>query len=295
MAKLKGLDFKTLFLNHGEKFGAGIAALLALTGLATASWIPCERETTELEEIALATKNVWASQSWDGGEGPKKFADTPPVEAMAQRMASPNEDADQFMTRLPWNPPIIPLKEKLAAVTVLPPETPEATLVEFTMAEKPDVEEVTKDEKEKKEDKPAKKPASDEDLQNLLGAAGATNQLGGGELGNDLVGGGLGLGGLGDGGLGGGLPGGNNSGSSRRRGGGLGGPGGGLGGPGGGMGSSAGMGSSRGMGMSGRGMGGMGMGGRGMGGMGMGMGMGADDDLGEDMYGLGGGDGYGMD
>ena len=37
MAKKK-LDFKALLLNHGEKFGAAVVGLLALTGLATANW-----------------------------------------------------------------------------------------------------------------------------------------------------------------------------------------------------------------------------------------------------------------
>ena len=38
MAKFKGIDFKALLLNHGEKIGVVLIVLLGLTGFATASW-----------------------------------------------------------------------------------------------------------------------------------------------------------------------------------------------------------------------------------------------------------------
>ena len=288
MAKMKSPDFKALFLKHGEKFGAAFVSLLALTGLATASWKPAEEDTENLIAIATDTQAQWKRSPWSE-EGRKAFADTPKVEEMAQRMASPNEDIGQFATNRHWNPPINELQKKLGVVTVLAPETPESSLVRFTMAEKPD-EEAATEEDPKPEDKPEEAPASNKDFEDLLGSAGAGgipggDSISGGELGSGGAGQGGGLGGAGLGGAGlgmnaggGGLGGG--PGGRRMGGGGIG--GGGIGGgsgmpPGGGMGA----GRSSGMGMGG---------GMGAGGMGMGMGMG----MGEDNLDLGGESGYGI-
>ena len=60
MAK-KRLDFKALFLNHGEKFGAGLIGVLAVTGLATANWSACSRLEVELKDAANKTRETWNS------------------------------------------------------------------------------------------------------------------------------------------------------------------------------------------------------------------------------------------
>ena len=76
MAKLKGMDFKALLLNHGEKIGAALIVLLGLTGLATASWTPSTKQPEELK--AAAEKNGASAQyaASNIGMGQRKY---PPV------------------------------------------------------------------------------------------------------------------------------------------------------------------------------------------------------------------------
>ena len=96
MAK-KRLDFKALILNHGEKFGAAVIGVLAVTGLATANWSACSRLESELKDAAMKTKDSWNSPANVISEEKKALFDsTPDVEVMAKRMASPNEDIEQF-------------------------------------------------------------------------------------------------------------------------------------------------------------------------------------------------------
>ena len=59
MAKLKGVDFKALLLNHGEKIGVVLIVLLGLTGLATASWAPSAKQPEELKALAEQTRSAW--------------------------------------------------------------------------------------------------------------------------------------------------------------------------------------------------------------------------------------------
>jgi hypothetical protein len=205
MAKMKSPDFKQILLNHGEKIGVGLISVLALTGLATANWSRCEQTTSELEQKASSTKSAWLS-SPGSEEGRKAFSDTPKVQEMAQRMASPNEDIDAFATTHPWHPPIVEVRDKLGLIAVLAPEDPESTLVQFPMAEKPDEEDDDKaDEPDGKgkgnEKKPKEEdPSKDADLDALLGATADSS----GPVGGQFPPGGFGAGGLGAGGLAGG-------------------------------------------------------------------------------------------
>lgn len=170
MAK-KRLDFKALLLNHGEKLGVGVIGVLAVTGLATANWSACSRLESELREAAIKTKDAWNSPNNVITEEKKKLFDsTPDVEAMANRMASPNEDIEQFAWVRHLNEPINTVREKLAPVIVLPPESPESTLVTFALVQKPDDEEAAEDEgmTEKSVEPEATKEA-DKDLADLFG------------------------------------------------------------------------------------------------------------------------------
>lgn len=169
MAK-KRLDLKALFLNHGEKFGAGVIGILAVTGLATANWSACSRLESELKEAANKTKETWNSSANVISEEKKKLFDsTPDVETMANRMASPNEDIEQFAWVRHLNEPTISVREKLAPVVVLPPESPESTLVTFALVQKPDEEDDAEAETTTEtSDKPEEK-AADKDLADLFG------------------------------------------------------------------------------------------------------------------------------
>ncbi len=169
MAK-KRLDLKAMFLNHGEKFGAGVIGVLAVTGLATANWSACSRLESELKDAANKTKETWNSPANVISEEKKSLFDsTPDVEAMANRMASPNEDIEQFAWVRHLNEPIISVREKLAPVVVLAPESPESTLVTFALVQKPDEEdEADAETMTEKADEPEEK-AADKDLADLFG------------------------------------------------------------------------------------------------------------------------------
>lgn len=66
MKKLKGLDFKALFINHGEKFGLGFIVLFVLFALSGTSWSRFEKTPDELDVKVKEAKaritspqNVW--------------------------------------------------------------------------------------------------------------------------------------------------------------------------------------------------------------------------------------------
>ena len=108
MAKSKGPDFKALLLNHGEKFGATLVALLGLTGLATASWSGSEKLPEDMKHEAEKTKSAWLANQFTE-EKRKAFENTPDVLTLAQRMQSETEDLELFAMAGPWDvrPPAV--------------------------------------------------------------------------------------------------------------------------------------------------------------------------------------------
>lgn len=172
MAKMKGMDFKALLLNHGEKFGAGFVAVLALTGLATANWSGCKFTEIELSSKAQNTQETWKSPASNAWPQDKQaiFAETPDVVKMAQRMASANEDIELYATRH-WNEPLIRVQEKMKAVVVLPPESPEATSVSFPLVMKDDEAVDTVTEETTEPGKTPEKSEPDQELADLFGQA----------------------------------------------------------------------------------------------------------------------------
>ncbi len=136
MAKSKGPDFKALLLNHGEKIGATLVALLGLTGLATASWSGSEKLPEDMKQEAEKTKSAWLANQFTE-EKRMAFEDTPDVLTLAQGMQSETEDLERFGMAGPWDAPIHVLRERRGAVTVLAPNSPESTAIAIVMAEKP--------------------------------------------------------------------------------------------------------------------------------------------------------------
>lgn len=117
MAKMK-MDFKGLVLNHGEKIGACVVALLGMAGLATARWSSCDLDPGQLRSNADATKSQWLASVWPA-DRQSAFTDTPEVEKMAQKMAGSIEEAGKYATRTPWNEPLKRAQQKLQSVAVL--------------------------------------------------------------------------------------------------------------------------------------------------------------------------------
>ena len=282
-SKGKGFDAKEFFLNHGEKVGAGVVALLAMMGLASAGWKGAAETPDEMKAAASSTLSQMQNSTWPDTDK-AEFGKTPDVIELARRMSSPNEDVEQFAPSIAFNPTLNQVREKRTAVTVLAPETPEQiafsspiALIELDEEElDTETEDATKGdskEEESEEDRRRRErfgPATG-------GVAGSGSPFNGGGPGLGMGGDGLsGMGGPGFGmGGGGGMPG-------LGMGGGGGMPGLGMGG-GGGM---PGMGNDGLSGMGGGGMPGLGMGGGG--GMpGMGMGDGGEGGYGD--YGMYGG------
>lgn len=57
MKKLKSIDFKALFINHGEKFGLALIALFVLIALSGTSWSRFEKSPDELDAKVKDAKN----------------------------------------------------------------------------------------------------------------------------------------------------------------------------------------------------------------------------------------------
>ncbi len=66
MKKLKNIDFKGLFINHGEKIGMGFIMLIVLTVLSTTSWSRTDKTPEQLKTLVTTAsdkitspQNVW--------------------------------------------------------------------------------------------------------------------------------------------------------------------------------------------------------------------------------------------
>ena len=57
MKKLKNIDFKALFINHGEKFGMGLIVLFVLLALSSTSWSRYAKTPDELKTKVAEAKN----------------------------------------------------------------------------------------------------------------------------------------------------------------------------------------------------------------------------------------------
>jgi hypothetical protein len=172
MAKSKGPDFKALLLNHGEKIGATLVALLGLTGLATASWSGSEKLPDELKQAADKTKSAWLANQFTEDKR-IAFDDTPDVLTMAQRMQSETEDLEMFAMAGPWDSPIHPQRDRRGAVSVLAPTNPESAAIAFVMAEKPDaVDEESEEADDTKMTSTEKASDIGDDAENIFGVTG---------------------------------------------------------------------------------------------------------------------------
>ncbi|MCA9065490.1 MAG: hypothetical protein KDA96_20625, partial [Planctomycetaceae bacterium] len=271
MKKLNGAAIGQFFVNHGEKVGAGVAGLLAVWTLLGASWIPCGKDPLAITQAVDRSKAEWLQKGWPEEEV-GKFANTPNIAELAERMAAPQGDISGLALNNGFNDPLIRVTNVLSAFDVLAPERPEATGLAIPIALLPEeaLEEESEEMTETKEDAEKEKDEVDPSIKDLLPSAPPGGQFGG-PAGPGGYGGAPNYPGGGSGygtppGYPGGSPGGMSPGGLGMSPGGMGMSPGGMGMSPGGMGMSPG-----GMGMSPGGMG-MSPGGMGMGGMGMGEG-----------------------
>jgi hypothetical protein len=74
MKKLKSIDFKALFVNHGEKFGLGLMLLLVLLALSSTSWSRYAGTPEDLDKKAKDARQRFTSTT--GNPWPKEKAES---------------------------------------------------------------------------------------------------------------------------------------------------------------------------------------------------------------------------
>lgn len=191
MKKMKGIDFKALLVNHGEKIGAVIVALLGVMGLATAHWSPESRVEEQLVKKANDTKAKMESTTWPDDKR-QVFEKTPDVRELTHKMQNPDQDVARYAPSISFSEPLQKMREKRSAPVILAPLYPEASLVTVPLALVPEDEAESKDEKmegKEKDEDSEKESDEDRERRERLGPI-AGNPLGG-DLGGGLGGGGV--------------------------------------------------------------------------------------------------------
>jgi hypothetical protein len=101
--KLKGIDFKKLAINHGEKAAVGIVAILVVLSLLGTKWIPYGHVPREItESVAKAKQNI-AGRTWPDDEKQKFLV--PPEESVEELVANNihrRVDVSPFEFELPF-------------------------------------------------------------------------------------------------------------------------------------------------------------------------------------------------
>jgi hypothetical protein len=129
-------DFKTTFMNHGEKVVAGVFGLFGFLALGTASWSTDGRTPGEIEGFVTEAKSKIEQNAWPE-EDTKLFDDIPDVVALAKLINQSDIDRSKFNFRKFRND-IRPLREKRSSVVVLAPEDPRAVAIVFPLAKPPE-------------------------------------------------------------------------------------------------------------------------------------------------------------
>ena len=111
VAKLKGLDYKQLVLDHGEKFVLGVVVVLVIVCLGETKWKRYERMPEEFDQqVSLETANLAASKWPD--EKRQKIESVKVVSVAVEQLLS-EVSVDRFGYRTPMDHPIYKKKEKI--------------------------------------------------------------------------------------------------------------------------------------------------------------------------------------
>jgi hypothetical protein len=129
-------DFKTMFMNHGEKVVAGVFGMLGFLALGSASWSTDGRSPSEIEDLVSKGKTTIEQNLWPE-EDKIHFDDIPDVVALAKLINKSDIDRSKFVVK-EFRNDIRPLREKRSSVVVLPPEDPRAVAIVFPLAKPPE-------------------------------------------------------------------------------------------------------------------------------------------------------------
>ncbi|MCP4784427.1 MAG: hypothetical protein GY903_06815 [Fuerstiella sp.] len=137
-------DFKTAFMNHGEKVVAGVFGMLGFLALGSASWETDHRSPDQIKDSVDQAKTAIDQNLWPD-EDKVVFAEISNPEvpeydvvALAKLINTSNIDRSKFVVEQQFNQDIRPLREKRSAVAVLAPEDPRAVAIVFPLAKPPE-------------------------------------------------------------------------------------------------------------------------------------------------------------
>lgn len=130
-------DFKTTFMNHGEKVVAGVFGMLGFLALGSASWSTDSRSPLEIQDYVSDAKSVIEKNEWPE-EDTELFNDIPDVVKLAKLINKSDIDRSKYVVGQRFYQDIRPLREKRSAVAVLPPEDPRAVAIVFPLAKPPE-------------------------------------------------------------------------------------------------------------------------------------------------------------
>ena len=167
-------DTKSFFINHSEKVVGGIVALLALWGLASASWKHASTVPSELQQNADRVRRaIEAKQFWPEDKQLAFTKDMPDIRYLAGELGHRDDiDYARFTMPVNWHDPLVPPQEKRSNVLVLAPMHPEVAPITVPLAMPPDEEESEDDVTDQEED-------SEEETEVDTGRVAAARKYGG--------------------------------------------------------------------------------------------------------------------
>lgn len=119
-SKLKGMDYKQLAIDHGEKFVAGLIGLLVLACLAMTPVARYDKAPSEFTDKVEEESQGLAASTWPE-EKRQQFESAPDIAVALQQHLSPL-DVVQFEYTTPMINPLYPKKEKIKEPEWLPAE-----------------------------------------------------------------------------------------------------------------------------------------------------------------------------
>jgi hypothetical protein len=134
-AKLKGLNYKQLVIEHGEKFVLGAIGLFVLICLAGTSWSRYDKEPEEFIKKTEQGEANLRNSNWTA-EKRKEFESNRDIMQSVQLLQSPVESG-RFEYSTNWFWPMYPVVLKVSEPKWLAPIEPIATGGRFVMVELP--------------------------------------------------------------------------------------------------------------------------------------------------------------
>ncbi len=120
MKKLKNIDFKGLFINHGEKIGMGLVMLIVLTVLATTSWSRTDKTPEQLKTlVTTASDKITSPQNKWPATKAEQFALVNFNGQAQEVLAGVSTSKYEFTTPMFW--PLYRKKEKAREPDLLAP------------------------------------------------------------------------------------------------------------------------------------------------------------------------------